>query len=275
MSNPFADEDQIQDNDTKEREGTINPINPRPDLTDVTLLGVADEFHNQKSSYLIKMFHSAIKEHLLNPEKQFILLTNDDINMTKYTSIWANDPSKEHIKFMAVGNGDVVIRDKDMPKIIYPKDATATDYKTDPETGVQHFPTNILKFNNKDSWISDVELMAQEKRTLSIVFHGLTKVKYLGVNFVDPDKIKQKFDIIFKTDQRTELGEDVYTLAATDFENMEFDGVQLITFVDPIVTTEIVFDFKTIGAINYVIAIADEMKPEALSMFLHINRNKT
>lgn len=262
-------------NDVKEDEGIVNDYNKRSPYSDVALLGTADEFHNDKSSYLVKMFHSSIKPYLMNPEKQFILLTNDDVNMTKFTSIWSNDPKKENLKFMAVGEKDVVVRDQDMPKIIQPVDATATDYKTDMNTHIQHFPTNILKFNNNDFWLSDAELNPQEKRVISIRFNGMVKIKYLGINFVDPDKIRQKFDIVFKTDQRTELGEDVYYLAATDFENLEFDGIQLITFDDTIVTSEIVLDFKSpIAAINYVIAIENEMKPEALNMFLHVNRTK-
>lgn len=293
MSNPFQDEDQIvnnqeedegalqeeekESNNIKEDEGVDNNHNSKPPLTDVTLLETADEFHNDKSSYLIKMFHNAIKQHLLDPEKQFILLTNDDINMTKFTSIWSNDPNKESQKFMMVGAKDVLVKDTDMPVIIQPIDAAATGYTTDNNTNIQHFPTNILKFNNNDYWKNDIkfDMLPDKKRTLSIIFNGMVKVKYLGINFVEPERIKQKFDILFKTDQRTELGEDVYYLAATDFENMEFDGIQLITFDDQIVTKEIILDFKSdIGAINYVVAIENVMKEEAMSMFLHVNRNK-
>lgn len=282
--NPFENEDQIKeeqnkelDNNIKENEGVDNDFNPKPPLTDVILLGSADEFHNDKSSYLIKLFHSSIKQYLLNPEKQFILLTNDDINMTKFTSIWSNDSNKENQKFMMVGTKDILVKDTDMPKIIQPIDASATGYTTDPSTQIQHFPTNILKFNNVAMWKCDTsfEELPDKKRTLSVIFNGMVKIKYLGINFVDPEKIKQKFDILFKTDQRTELGEDVYYLAATDFENMEFDGIQLITFDDQIVTSEIVLDFKSdIGAINYVVAIENVMREEAMSMFLHVNRNK-
>lgn len=293
MSNPFPNEDHhqtnesnlVQDdesqeakdisNEVKEDEGTVNDFNKQPPYSDVALLGTADEFHNDKSSYLIKMFHANIKPYLMNPEKQFILLTNDDINMTKFTSIWSNDPKKENLQFMVVGVNDMVVRDQDMPKIVQPIDAKSTDYDTDKDTGIQHFPTNVLKFNNNDFWRSSTELGPQEKRVLSILFNGIVKVKYLGINFVDPEKINQKFDIVFKTDQRTELGEDVYYLAATDFENLEYDGLQLVTFDDTIVTSEIVLDFKSdVGAINYVVAIENVMKAEAMAMFLHINRNK-
>jgi len=287
LSNPFPNEDIVQDdepqevkdisNDVKEDEGIINDFNKRPSPNDVVLLGTADEFHNDKSSYLVKMFHAHIKPYLLHPEKQFILLTNDDINMTKYTSIWANDPTKENLKFMVVGQNDVIVKDTDMPKIVQPIDARATDYDTDPVTGIQHFPTNILRYSNNDFWKSSKPFaeLPNNKRAITVLFNGMVKIKYLGINFVDPEKAKQKFDIIFKTDQKTELGEDVYYKAATDFESMDFDGIQLVTFDETIVTSEIALDFKSdIGAINYVIAIEQEMKPEALAMFLHINRNK-
>lgn len=252
--------------------------------TNKRLLGVSDEFTNDKSNLLIRYFHAAIKKHLKDPEKRFLLLVNKDINQKEWLVNWSNDPSEEGKTFVAfdmvkditnfkMGNPTV---DNSIPKPIKPYDAYATDYKTD-EDGTQHFPTECLKFNNKNYWYSDtrVEQLESQTRLISFRFRTSQIIKYFCINFHLPDKVEQVFDIIYETNQYDEkTGNPKAVLAFANVKNLMTDGLQIIEFEEPILTKGISLRYKSpIGAINYVFVLDKELSDAQLNMFLDVNSN--
>lgn len=242
------------------------------------ILAVNDEFVNEKSSGLVKYFHSAIKQHLTDPTKQYLLLENTNMNKQRWQVIWANEPTLE---------GEILVYEKDskefqfrgtkdttLPKPIFPIDALASDYKTD-DDGTQHFPTECLKLNNDNYWISDRELHLIDTRVRKIVFTFPKKqhIKYFGINFYKPDEIKQQFDVSFMTDQYDRRTGDRSEIPAfKGVTNLMTEGIQLLEFKNPIITDAIALTYTSrIGAINYVCVIENQMSDEQLEMFLSVN----
>lgn len=241
------------------------------------LLAVNDEFTNERSSALIKFFHDAIKKQLSDPTKQFLLLTNTNMNNNQFKVIWANEPTlEEELLVFEKDTKDLqfkAVKDPTLPKPIFPIDAIASDYKTD-DDGTQHFATECLKLNNDNYWMSDRPLNQIETnvRKIVYVFPKRQKIKFFGINFFKPKEIKQLFDMSFITDQfDRRTGNRSEILAFKNVTNLPTDGIQLLEFKNPIITDAIALTFRSdVGAINYVLAIENEMNNEQLEMFLTV-----
>lgn len=259
---------------------SINNVNDRkqPEFSR-NLLSVNDEFTNEKSSSLIKFFHEAIKQYLTDPSKEFLLLTNTNVNKAQWKVIWANEPTLEdEILVFEKDSEQFKFRgptDPTLPKPIFPIDAVASDYKID-DDNTQHFPTECLKLNNDKYWISERPVNQIETGIRKIVFKFAKRqtIKYFGINFHKPDEIEQVFDMSFMTDQfDRNTGDRQEILAFRNIKNLKTDGIQILEFTNPIITDAIALTFHkdSIGAINYVLAIENPMSMDQLEMFLSVS----
>lgn len=259
------------ENHPEEFEQINNVSDNKQSLYQRNLLAVNDEFTNEKSNLLIKLFHSSIKQYLKDPNKHFKLLVNKNVNNSEYEVIWANDPKDEGMIY--VPKKDVIEpKDTSLPRPIFPIDALASDYKTD-EDGTQHFPTETLKLTEENYWISDRPIEQIETKTRKIVyrFEKRRPIKYVGINFHNPSELKQVFDISFMIDQYERNGNQKEILAFKDVSNLPTDGIQIVEFIKPVITDAIALTFQTTGQINYLIVIENEMTDEQLNMFLSVN----
>lgn len=259
--------------------GAKDPDLPFNNINDNRIIGKSklllksiDEFTNDKTEYMVKMFHSKIREQLKDPNKQFIVLTNENMNRNEFKCIFANNPDLKKRKFTMIPEDERQhlkatlnqSRLSDTPKIVPLKDATSNSYVTDEDTYVQHFPTEVLKYNTHNWWYSDIK----EEKLLKIELAKLNRVKYIGINFRDPANIKQSFNVLYKTDKLDDKGEPILKMVAKGLTNFPDEGIQLVEFEKPILTDEIyLFITSDVAAINYVIAIENELSDKAIAMF--------
>lgn len=251
-----------------------NRIVPKSKL----LLSSIDEFTNDKTEQLIKLFHSRIKAQLNDPSKKFILLINENMNENEFKVIWANNPLLENKMFVKQPEDERKLLTpslsknliSDTPKIVPLKDAMSNSYVTT-DRG-QHFPTEILKFSDNSFWYSDIK----EDKLLTIQFLKLSRVKYIGINFHEPSRIQMVFDVMYKTDKRDENGEHIIKKVASDLENKPEDGIQIVEFKEPILTDEIYLFFKPTksdeAGVNYVIVVENELTQNGMQMFTNISK---
>lgn len=242
------------------------------------LLSSVDEFTNDKTDHLVKMFHSSIKAQLHDPDKRFILLVNENVNENEFKVIWANNPQYENTLFIKQPEDERKLLSQsigktkisDTPFIVPLKDAMSNSYVTTDQG--QHFPTEILKYSDNSFWYSDIK----EDKLLTVQFLKLSRVKYIGINFYDPARIQMVFDVMYKTDKRDENGEFIIKKIASDLENKPEDGIQIIEFKEPILTEEIYLFFKITksneAGVNYVIVVSNELTQNGLQMFTNISK---
>jgi hypothetical protein len=246
------------------------------------LLTSMDEFENERSSLLIKYFHSVIKEQLKDPNKQFILLVNSDISFKKYRSVWTNNPQQIDKLFVELTEKEdqknpVLTPEQrnDIPKLVPIYTAEASDYYTDPETGTQYFPESIFNYDNNNYWKS----VAEGKKELKIMFSKQERIKYMVIDFLESAKTEYEFEIGYNSGQKGNDGKAIYNFIRDPQDNDKRlsvktelkDELQFIEFGSPILTTELVLNFtgKEAG-VNYLFLIENDLSKEAIKSFLEL-----
>ena len=249
------------------------------------LLKSMDEFENERSSLLVKLFHSQIKEQLKDPNKRFILLVNSDISFNKYRSVWTSDPNQIDKLFVELtekeDQKDPVItpeEQKDIPKLVPIYTAEANDYYTDIETGLQYFPENIFNYDNNNCWKSINENIPNKE--LKIIFNKQERIKYIVVDFLDSAQKQYNFEIGYNTGERSSRdGKFIYNFIK-DSQNPDKrlviktelkDDLQFIEFDQPINSTELILNFTSKEAgVNYLFIIENDLSKEAIKTFLNL-----
>src|SRR6187551_2376084 len=230
-----------------------SPENPIVENNPVMLTSI-DEFENERTERLIKFFHSTLKEQLKDPNKHFILLVNSDISYKKWIAKWSNDPNQVDHLFAELtekeDQKDPIAPPeelKEVPKIIPIFIVESNDYYTDPETSIQHFPDNILNYDNNNSWKSTIE----GDKTLRIKFNKTEHVKYVVIDFLESLTKQYTFEIGWSSGQRDKNTGAVFDYYISDPTNPEKrlsitttlkDDLQYFEFGVPLVTTELILN---------------------------------
>lgn len=276
------------ENTPEEFEKINNVSDKKQSLNSPKLLRVPDEFTNDRTNLLVRYFHANIKNSLKDPTKRFRLLENTNVNDNEHKCIWSNDPSeigkifvpfdtiKQLTNFKLGNSSETQISDDTIPTLIKPYDASATDYKTDPQTGIQHFPTECLKFNNRNFWFSDtpVEQIPDKVRLISFRFRTPQQISYICINFHLPKEIRQTFDVIYETDRFDNQGNPQAIVAFKDVTNLTTEGIQIIGLDKPILTKGLHLRYKSsVGAINYLGVLPNKLSDAQMNMFLDVNSN--
>ena len=245
------------------------------------MLTSIDEFENERSDRLVKWFHSTLKEQLKDPTKQFIMLSNSDISYKKWVAVWANNPEQVNHLFAELTEKEdqqnpVVPPEvlQDQPKLVPIFAVESNDYYTDPETAVQHFPDNILNYDNNNSWRS----IAEGDKTIRIKFNKTERIKYLVIDFLDSATKQYEFNIGWSSRGANQQLQDYYISdPAIPDQRLSVqtelkDELQFIEFGTPLVTNEVILNFTSPEAgINYLFPIENDLSPEAIKAFLEIN----
>ena len=272
--NPF-------DNVDKEHEVTGGRDTPPEDMPQVeekqvskshkVLLKAVDEFTNDKTARFTQRFHQKLKNELKDPNVMFLLLRNVDITNEDFKCLLANDPNLEGKIFVLKPdpNAEENLRslrqkDSDMPELVKIVDAESLSFTND-ENGT-HYPTDVLKYSNNSYWYSD----NPKPKTLKLKFDKLSRVKYVGINFHNPEHLDQTFDLLYRTSKRDpQTGEVIVKEVVTGAQNLKLDSIQFIKFNEPILTHELYLRVTSeFAAINYVIGIKNDLSDEALEMVI-------
>ena len=247
------------------------------------ILKSIDEFDNERTDRLIKFFHSTLKEQLADPSKRFILLVNSDISYKKWIAKWSNDPNQldhlfEELTEKEDQKNPVIVPEeqKDVPKLVPIFSAEANDYYTDPETSIQHFPDNILNYDNNNDWKSIID----GNKTLRIKFNKTERIKYVVIDFLDSLTKQYEFEIGWNSgikDKQTGNVIDYYISDPSDPEKRLSvktelkDSLQYFEFNSPLITTELILNFTSPEAgINYLFPIENDLSKESIEAFLQM-----
>lgn len=259
-----------------------SPENPIVE-NDPVILKSIDEFDNERTDRLIKFFHSTIKEQLKDPSKQFIMLVNSDISYKKWIAVWSNDPNQTDHLFEELTEKEdqknpVLPKEEmeDIPKLVPIYSATANDYYTDPETGIQYFPENIFNYDNISSWKSVMD----GNKTLRIQFNKSERIKYIVIDFVDSATKQYTFEIGWNSgikDHESGKFIDYYIPDADKPENKLLitselkDDLQFIEFDNALVTSELILNFTSPEAgVNFLFPIENDLSKESIKAFLEM-----
>lgn len=283
--NPFTEDVENKPDTTSEPEPQPAPPDQEPLDIDTNepdrkvvrkpkhLLTAHDEFTNAKSDLGIRLFHSEIKKYLDDKTKEFVLLVNNDINKNVWSAKWANNPELIGLEFIEKPDLDVDQNlsmrqtDSELPITVQIIDASSPSYISD-ENG-QHYPDQVLKYSNSTYWFSD----DPNPKFLTLRFKKMSFVKYIAINFHQPDKYEQTYNILYKTDKHDiETGESLISQIVKDVKSQPVDGLQIVVLDKPILTDEIYIDvISPYAAINYITVISNELSEEALDMFINSN----
>lgn len=256
------------------------------------LLRSPDEFHNSKTEQLIKLFHSKVKQQLVDSTRgsmpdstTFVLLTSSP-NSDEYKCIWANNPNlvgesfakrqpleeeEEDVDHMLrMGNE---LKKSDAPIIVPIKEIGVSHHSTD--ANGRHFGSEALKYSKTNYWLAGEEFK-DEIKAMTVTLQKLSKVKYIGISFYDPTNIKQVFDVLYRTESRDEKGNPILKTVVTEISNfqegLEEAELQFIEFEEPVLTREIYLIFKSdVAAVNFIMLIENTLSEEALAMFSTAN----
>lgn len=249
------------------------------------LLKSMDEFENERTNLLVKLFHSQIKEQLKDPNKQFILLVNSDISYKKYRSVWTSDPNQVDKLFVELTEKEdqknpVITPEeqKDIPKLVPIYTVESNDYYTDTETGLQYFPENIFNYDNNNCWKSINKDIPNKE--LKIIFNKQERIKYIVIDFLDSGIKQYDFEIGYNTGERSsKTGEFTYNFIR-DFQDSNKrlvvktelkDELQFIEFDQPIHSTELILNFTSPEAgVNYLYIIENDLSKESIKTFLNL-----
>ncbi len=259
-----------------------SPENPIVEDSPVILTSI-DEFDNERTDRLIKFFHTAIKEQLKDPSKQFILLSNSDISYKKWVAVWSNNPNqKDHLFAELTEKEDqknpVLPPEelKDIPKLVPIFSASANDYYTNPENSIQYFAENIFNYDNNNAWKSVIE----GNKELRIQFNKSERVKYLVIDFLDSREKQYEFEIGWNSGTRDPQTGNLIDYYIQDPNNPTGrlvvkselrDDLQFIEFDQPLITNEVILNFISPEAgVNYLFPIENDLSKEAIQAFLEI-----